>query len=217
MGRVACETLITTGQVMVAGEISTSTYVDIPSIVRATIRRIGYDPRQVRLRLRDLRRLRGARRAVARHRPGRQHRPRGARQEEGRPLRPPGRRRPGPHVRLRHRRDARADAAADHPGPPPLRAPGGHAARDHDLPAPRREVAGHGPLRGRRADARSPRSSSPPSTRPTSRPTCCATRSSARSCRPVLEDFGMQRERHHPLHQPHRASSWWAGRSATPA
>ena len=42
MGRVACETLITTGQVMVAGEISTSTYVDIPSIVRGTIRKIGY-------------------------------------------------------------------------------------------------------------------------------------------------------------------------------
>jgi S-adenosylmethionine synthetase len=42
MGRVACETLITTGQVMVAGEISTTTYVDIPSIVRSTIRRIGY-------------------------------------------------------------------------------------------------------------------------------------------------------------------------------
>ncbi len=42
MGRVACETLITTGQVMVAGEISTSTYVDIPSIVRSTVRRIGY-------------------------------------------------------------------------------------------------------------------------------------------------------------------------------
>jgi S-adenosylmethionine synthetase len=42
MGRVACETLITTGQVMVAGEISTSTYVDIPAIVRATVRRIGY-------------------------------------------------------------------------------------------------------------------------------------------------------------------------------
>ena len=42
MGRVACETLVTTGQVMVAGEISTSTYVDIPSIVRSTVRRIGY-------------------------------------------------------------------------------------------------------------------------------------------------------------------------------
>jgi S-adenosylmethionine synthetase len=41
-GRVACETLVTTGQVMVAGEISTSTYVDIPKIVRDTIRRIGY-------------------------------------------------------------------------------------------------------------------------------------------------------------------------------
>src|ERR1044071_4490259 len=41
-GRVACETLVTTGQVMVAGEISTSTYVDIPRIVRGTIRRIGY-------------------------------------------------------------------------------------------------------------------------------------------------------------------------------
>jgi S-adenosylmethionine synthetase len=43
MGRVACETLITTGQVMVAGEITTSTYVDIPKIARETIRRIGYD------------------------------------------------------------------------------------------------------------------------------------------------------------------------------
>src|SRR5680860_541745 len=41
-GRVACETLITTGQVVVAGEISTSTYVDIPSVVRSTVRRIGY-------------------------------------------------------------------------------------------------------------------------------------------------------------------------------
>jgi len=41
-GRVACETLITTGQVMVAGEISTSTYVDIPTIARDTVRRIGY-------------------------------------------------------------------------------------------------------------------------------------------------------------------------------
>src|SRR5205085_896122 len=41
-GRVACEALVTTGQVMVAGEISTTTYVDIPRIVRGTIRRIGY-------------------------------------------------------------------------------------------------------------------------------------------------------------------------------
>jgi len=41
--RVACETLVTTGQVMVAGEISTNTYVDIPRSVRDTIIAIGYD------------------------------------------------------------------------------------------------------------------------------------------------------------------------------
>src|SRR5215208_2872337 len=40
--RVACETLITTGLVVVAGEISTETYVDIPRIARERIREIGY-------------------------------------------------------------------------------------------------------------------------------------------------------------------------------
>ena len=40
--RVACETLVKTGYVNVAGEITTRTYVDIPSIVRNTIREIGY-------------------------------------------------------------------------------------------------------------------------------------------------------------------------------
>jgi len=40
--RVACETLITTGQVMVAGEITTTAYVDIPGVVRDTVTRIGY-------------------------------------------------------------------------------------------------------------------------------------------------------------------------------
>ncbi len=43
MARVACETLVTTGQIMVAGEITTSTYVDIPNVVRETVKRIGYD------------------------------------------------------------------------------------------------------------------------------------------------------------------------------
>ena len=42
-GRVACETLVTTGMVFVAGEITTKTYVDIPRVVRETIREIGYD------------------------------------------------------------------------------------------------------------------------------------------------------------------------------
>jgi S-adenosylmethionine synthetase len=42
-GRVACETLVTTGLVVVAGEITTKTYVDIPRLVRSRIREIGYD------------------------------------------------------------------------------------------------------------------------------------------------------------------------------
>lgn len=43
MARVACETAVTTGMVLVMGEISTSCYVDIPKVVRKTIREIGYD------------------------------------------------------------------------------------------------------------------------------------------------------------------------------
>jgi S-adenosylmethionine synthetase len=43
VGRVACETLVTTGLVVVAGEITTATFVDIPRTVRKTIREIGYD------------------------------------------------------------------------------------------------------------------------------------------------------------------------------
>jgi S-adenosylmethionine synthetase len=42
-GRVACETLVTTGLIVVAGEISTTAYVDIPEIARETVRAIGYD------------------------------------------------------------------------------------------------------------------------------------------------------------------------------
>src|SRR5207302_2857166 len=42
-GRVACETLVNTGLVVVSGEISTTTYVDVPSIVRETVDRIGYN------------------------------------------------------------------------------------------------------------------------------------------------------------------------------
>ena len=42
-GRVACETIVTTGQVHIFGEISTQCYVDIPHIARETINNIGYD------------------------------------------------------------------------------------------------------------------------------------------------------------------------------
>ncbi len=41
-GRVACETLVTTGLALIAGEITTKTWVDIPAIVRQTIRDVGY-------------------------------------------------------------------------------------------------------------------------------------------------------------------------------
>jgi len=41
--RVACETMVTTGLVIVAGEITTKAYVDIPGVVRKTIKKIGYD------------------------------------------------------------------------------------------------------------------------------------------------------------------------------
>ena len=43
MSRVACETAITTGLVLVMGEITTSGYVDVQKVVRDTIREIGYD------------------------------------------------------------------------------------------------------------------------------------------------------------------------------
>jgi S-adenosylmethionine synthetase len=42
VGRVACETLVTTGLAMIAGEITTNCYVDFPKIVRETIKEIGY-------------------------------------------------------------------------------------------------------------------------------------------------------------------------------
>ena len=42
-GRVACETLVNTGMAVVSGEISTDVHLDIPEIVRETIRGIGYE------------------------------------------------------------------------------------------------------------------------------------------------------------------------------
>ena len=43
MGRVACETLVTTGLVFIAGEITTDEYIDIPKIARGVVHDIGYD------------------------------------------------------------------------------------------------------------------------------------------------------------------------------
>ncbi len=46
-GRVACETLVTTGLVFIAGEITTSCYVDMPEVARRTVREIGYSSSQM--------------------------------------------------------------------------------------------------------------------------------------------------------------------------
>jgi len=43
VARVACETLVTTGMVMIAGEITTTAWVDMPQVVRETVREIGYN------------------------------------------------------------------------------------------------------------------------------------------------------------------------------
>ena len=45
--RVACESIVTTGMALVVGEISTQCYVDIPAIVRKTIREIGYNSQEI--------------------------------------------------------------------------------------------------------------------------------------------------------------------------
>ena len=80
-GRVACETLVNTGLVVVSGEISTSTYVDIQEIARETIRKIGYVDADLGFSRRLLRGPERDRQAVPGHRPGR--RP-GARAPHGR-------------------------------------------------------------------------------------------------------------------------------------
>ena len=110
--RVACETMLTTGLVLVAGEITTSAHLDIHDIVRSTIRDIGYtsacgfdgDACAVLVALGP---------AVAGHLPGRRHGARGTAVRQRQRIRPGGRRRSGDDVRLRNERDARANADAD--------------------------------------------------------------------------------------------------------
>ena len=146
MGRVACETLVTTGLAFIAGEISTKTYVDLPSIVRQTIKEIGYTRAKFGFDYETCAVVSSIDPQSRRHRAGRRH---------GR------RRRPGNDVRLRRPRDRRADAPAADAGAPAraaaLRgAPQGRAR----LPAPRRQVPGHGRVRGQpRSSASRPSSS----------------------------------------------------------
>ena len=174
--RVAVETLITTGQVHVAGEVTTKAYADIAQLVRETILEIGYDSSKkgfdgascgvsVSIGAQSPDIAQGVDNAY-------EHRVEG----DERRARPAGRRRPGPDVRLRLRRDARADAAADHAGAPArpaaVRGPQG---RHRPVPAPRRQDPGHHRVRRRHGRSASTPSSSPPSTPPTSPWSRCST------------------------------------------
>ena len=153
MGRVACETLVNTGLVVVSGEISTTTFVDIQEVARETIRKIGYIDADLGFSRRLLRGHQRDRQAVARHRAGRRprlgdaHRP----DRRGRARRR-RRRRPGHDVRLRHARDRGAHAAADLARAQARAAAGrGPQGRHARLPAPRRQDPGLRPLPRRRA------------------------------------------------------------------
>ncbi len=149
MSRVACETLVTTGLVIVAGEMTTETYVDIPNLVRDKIAQIGYtrakfgfdaatcgviisiDPQSPDI-------AQGVDKAL-----------------EAREQRRPGGdrgRRPGDDVRLRLRGDRGAHAAAHNPGPRPDPSPlRGSQERRPALPQARRQEPGDGALRGGQA------------------------------------------------------------------
>ena len=155
-GRVACETLITTGLVVVAGEITTETYVDVRSIVRETIAKIGYTRAKYGFDAETCGVMVAIDDQSVGHRAGRRRVVRGAARRH-RPDRPDGRGRPGDDVRLRERRDRRADAAPDHARaqahPAARRGPEG---RRPAVPPSGRQVAGDRPLRGRRARAPAP-------------------------------------------------------------
>ena len=140
--RVACETMVKTGVAIVAGEVTTSAWVDIESITRKVINDIGYTNSEVGFDGAHLRRAQPDRQAVAGHQPGR--RP----QESGRT----GRGRPGPDVRLCDQRNARLHAGRDLLLAPPRRAAGEGAQAEEfaaAVAASGRQVAGHAALRER--------------------------------------------------------------------
>ena len=170
---------MTTGLAIVAGEITTNGLRRHPQGGARHHQRHRLQPRVLRLRRQHVRRAGLARRAVARHRPGRGRLRGGAFGHVGRgPAQQAGRRRPGDDVRLRLRRDRRAHAAAHPAGPPHGRASGrGAPGRHRALPAARRQDPGHLRLRRRQAARACARCSSPPSTTTAS----TATRSSART------------------------------------
>ena len=139
--RVACETLVTTGLAFIAGEITTKAYADLPTIVRETIKDVGYTRAKYGFDYETCAVIS----AIHEQSP-----------DIAMGVDPGGRGRPGPDVRLRLPRDAGADAAADHARAQAHAAALAGAARGSDrLPAARRQEPGHGRVRGRQAPAAS--------------------------------------------------------------
>ena len=102
-GRVACETFVTTGLIVIGGEITTNTYVDIPKLARGVVADIGYTRAKYGFDGETCAVLTAIDEQSSGHRPGRRRRLRGApHPRRRRPARQGGRGRPGHDVRLRH-------------------------------------------------------------------------------------------------------------------
>ncbi len=133
--RVACETLLTTGLVVVAGEVTTSTYVDIAQLARETVCAIGYDDDAYGFNGKTcgvLVSLDAQSPDIAQGVDAAFELRSGKGGEDV--LNAQGAGRPGDDVRLRLRRDARLDAAADLAGPPSFRTTGPGTARRRPCP-----------------------------------------------------------------------------------
>ena len=133
--RVACETLVKSDHVVIAGEITTNAKFDYDKVVRAGGQGDRLHRRERAVLRHDAEADLADHPAVERDRPGRHL--------GDQPERRPGRRRPGHHVRLRHRRIRGDDAAPDSARPQahlrPLRRSQG---RQGQLPPPRQQVPG---------------------------------------------------------------------------
>ena len=139
MGRVACETMVTTGVAVVAGEITTKCHIDYQKIVRNTVESIGYTDASYGFDFKTCAVMASRRYAVAGYRHGRRYR---------------RRRRPGTDVRLCNERISRTHAAADSSGAQTHQETGRRATGRHsELPPAGWQVPGQRGIRWSQADS----------------------------------------------------------------